>query len=64
LEDNEGKLDKDSVGRLESLEPHSVKRMERLVSDLLYFLTPGASKNWRCMQPISIAVVHDIESDA
>jgi len=60
LEDNEGKLDKESVGRLHRLTSLS-KRMEKLVSDLLYFSRLGRQE--LAVQATDLnAVVHDIES--
>ena len=60
LEDNEDKLDKDSVGRLHRLTSLS-KRMEKLVNDLLYFSRLGRQE--LAVQATDLnAVVHDIEA--
>ena len=60
LEDNEDKLDKDSVGRLKRLTFLS-QRMERLVNDLLYFSRLGRQD--LAVQATDLnAVVHDIEA--
>ena len=60
LEDNEGKLDKDSVGRLHRLTFLS-QRMETLVNDLLYFSRLGRQK--LAVQATDLnAVVRDIEA--
>jgi PAS domain S-box-containing protein len=60
LEDNEGKLDKDSVGRLHRL-TYLSQRMETLVNDLLYFSRLGRQK--LAVQATDLnAVVHDIET--
>jgi PAS domain S-box-containing protein len=59
LEDNEGKLDEDSVGRLHRL-TYLSQRMETLVNDLLYFSRLGRQK--LAVQATDLnAVVHDIE---
>ena len=60
LEDNEDKLDKDSVGRLNRLTSLS-QRMERLVSDLLYFSRLGRQDLAVHATDLN-AVVRDIEA--
>ncbi|HEY5239031.1 MAG TPA: PAS domain S-box protein [Rhizomicrobium sp.] len=60
LEDNEEKLDTESVGRLNRLVFLS-QRMERLVNDLLYFSRLGRQE--LAVQPTEIgAVIDDVES--
>ena len=60
LEDNEEKLDKESIGRLQRL-IYLSQRMERLVNDLLYFSRLGRQE--LAVQPTDLnAVVVDIES--
>ena len=60
LEDNEDKLDKDSVDRLHRLTFLS-QRMERLVNDLLYFSRLGRQDMAIGRVDIN-AVIHDIET--
>ncbi len=60
LEDNQDKLDADSVSRLGRLSYLS-QRMEKLVNDLLYFSRLGRQE--LAIQPTDInAVIHDIEN--
>lgn len=60
IEDNQGKLDKDSVSRLDRLSYLS-QRMEQLVNDLLYFSRLGRQE--MAIQDTDInAVIRDIES--
>lgn len=59
LEDNEGKLDKESVGRLNRL-TYLSQRMEKLVNDLLYFSRLGRQE--LAVQATDLnAVIRDIE---
>lgn len=59
LEDNEGKLDKDSNDRLHRL-LYLTQRMEKLVNDLLYFSRIGRQE--LAIQPTDLdEVIHDIE---
>ncbi len=59
LEDNEGKLEKDSVDRLHRL-LYLTQRMEKLVNDLLYFSRLGRQE--LAIQPTDLnEVVHDIK---
>lgn len=60
LEDNEEKLDAESVSRLHRL-IYLTQRMERLVNDLLYFSRLGRQEI--AIQPADMnAVIHDIET--
>lgn len=60
LEDNRGKLDAESLKRIDRL-LYLSQRIERLVSDLLYFSRLGRQE--LAVQPTDInAVIHDIES--
>jgi signal transduction histidine kinase len=60
LEDNEGKLDKESVSKLNRL-VYLSQRMEMLVNDLLYFSRLGRQE--LAVQPTNInKVIHDIET--
>jgi signal transduction histidine kinase len=60
LEDNEGKLDKESVNKLNRL-VYLSQRMEKLVNDLLYFSRLGRQE--LAVQPTNInEVIHDIET--
>lgn len=60
LEDNEGKLDKDSIDRLHRL-LYLTQRMEKLVNDLLYFSRLGRQE--LAIQPTDLnAVIQDIEA--
>jgi PAS domain S-box-containing protein len=60
LEDNEDKLDRDSIGRLNRLTFLS-QRMERLVNDLLYFSRLGRQE--LAVQATDLnTVIHDIEA--
>ncbi|MDE3061217.1 MAG: hypothetical protein KGJ06_09415, partial [Pseudomonadota bacterium] len=60
LEDNAGKLDPDSVNKLNRL-VYLSQRMERLVNDLLYFSRLGRQE--LAIQSTDInAVIHDIEN--
>ncbi len=60
LEDNREKLDKDSLKRIDRL-LYLSQRIERLVSDLLYFSRLGRQE--LAEQPTDLnAVVHDVES--
>lgn len=60
LEDNEGKLDDDSVRKLNRL-VYLSQRMERLVNDLLYFSRLGRQE--MAIQKTDInEVIHDIEN--
>jgi PAS domain S-box-containing protein len=59
LEDNEGKLDKESVGRLNRL-TYLSQRMEKLVNDLLYFSRLGRQE--LAVQATDLnAIIRDIE---
>ena len=59
LEDNEDKLDEDSVGRLKRL-TYLSQRMERLVNDLLYFSRIGRQE--LSVGPTDLnVVIHDIK---
>jgi light-regulated signal transduction histidine kinase (bacteriophytochrome) len=60
LEDNKDKLDKESVKRIDRL-LYLSQRIERLVSDLLYYSRLGRQE--LAVQPTDIgAVVHDVEN--
>lgn len=60
IEDNQGKLDQESMSRLDRLSYLS-QRMEQLVNDLLYFSRLGRQE--MAIQDTDInAVIHDIES--
>lgn len=62
LEDNEGKLEKESEDRLHRL-LYLTQRMEKLVNDLLYFSRLGRQE--LAIQPTDLnAVVHEIETMA
>ena len=59
LEDNENRLDEEGVGRLKRL-MHLSQRMERLVSDLLYFSRLGRQD--LAVQSTDLnAAIHDVE---
>ncbi|HTE42448.1 MAG TPA: ATP-binding protein, partial [Steroidobacteraceae bacterium] len=60
LEDNEGKLDEDSVGRIKRL-TYLSQRMERLVNDLLYFSRIGRQELSVGAADLNL-VIEDIES--
>lgn len=60
LEDNEDKLDEESIGRLHRL-IFLTQRMEKLINDLLYFSRLGRQE--MAIQPTDLnEVIHDIEA--